>query len=227
VSTVVLSGSLGSTARIWEGQDPALAGETVIRIEHPGHGGAPLAEVRDVGDLARRVLDSVEGSFSFVGLSLGGCVGLRIALDAPERLDRLVVACTVAQFGDPAQWLERAEIVRTDGLEPIVDAILGRWFTPSFGRASWFREMILSTDPEGYARCCEALARWDVRDELGAIATPTLVVAGAADPTATPAEMEVLAASIPGARFEVIGEAAHIAPAEQPHEFNRLLEEHL
>ncbi len=227
MSTVVLCGSLGSVSRIWEAQAPALAGREVVRVDHPGHGGAPLVEVRDVGDLAGRVLDQVEGLFSFVGLSLGGCVGLRLALDAPERLDKLVVACTVSRFGEPAQWLERAETVRTEGLEAIVDAVLGRWFTPAFDGVPAYREMILSTAPEGYARCCEALARWDVGAALGEITTPTLVVAGAEDPTAPHAEMEPLVAAIAGSRFAVIPEAAHMAPVERPAEFNRLLEEFL
>lgn len=227
MSTVVLCGSLGSASRIWEAQAHALAGREVVRIDHPGHAGAPLVEMRDVGDLATRVLDTVDGRFAFVGLSLGGCVGLRLALDAPERLDKLVVACTVSRFGEPAQWLERAETVRTEGLEAIVDAVLGRWFTPAFDGVPAYREMILSTEPEGYARCCEALARWDVGAALGRITTPTLVVAGAEDPTAPPAEMEPLAAAIAGSRFAVISAAAHMAPVERPAEFNRLMEEFL
>ena len=227
MSAVVLCGSLGSTSRIWDAQAPALVGRDVVRIDHPGHGGAPLFDARDVGDLAARVLDQVEGTFSFVGLSLGGCVGLRLALDAPERLDRLVVACTVSRFGEPAQWLERAETVRTEGLEAVVDAVLGRWFTPAFAGVPAYREMILSTAPEGYARCCEALARWDVGTALGRITTPTVVVAGSEDPTAPHAETEALAAAIAGSRFAVIPRAAHMAPVERPAEFNRLLEEFL
>lgn len=226
MSTVALCGSLGSTAAMWDGQLSALAGRRVVVVEYPGHGGAPLAPVADVADLAARVLAAVgEGSFSFVGLSLGGAVGLQLALDAPERLEQLVVACTAARFGDPQQWLDRAATVRSQGLESIVDAVVGRWFTPAFGDTAPFREMVLSVEPEGYARCCDALARWDARDELAAIRVPTLVVAGREDPSTPPEEGELIAARVPEGRLVVLDGAAHLANVERPEAFNQLLEE--
>jgi 3-oxoadipate enol-lactonase len=228
MTLVVLCGSLGSTSAMWDAQEPVLAGRRTLRIDHPGHGGAPLAELRDVANLAARVLTAAGGErFSFVGLSLGAAVGMRIALDEPERLDRLVLACTSARFGEPEQWVRRAATVRSEGLETIVDAVLARWFTPAFGGVARFRELFLSTDPEGYARCCEALAGFDARDELAGIRAPTLLVAGAEDPTSPPAELESIAERIPGARLEVIDGAAHLASVERASEFNRLLEEHL
>jgi pimeloyl-ACP methyl ester carboxylesterase len=81
--------------------------------------------------------------------------------------------------------------------------------------------MFLSVDAEGYARCCEALARWDVTRELGEIAAPTLVISAAEDPATPPAMGEVLAAGIPGARFEVLAHAAHLANAERLITSNR------
>ena len=226
--TVVLCGSLGSVSSIWDPQTPVLGGRRIVRIDHPGHGAAPIAEVRTVGDLAAHVLNVVEDEiFSFVGLSLGGAVGMQIALDAPERLERLVLASTAARFGEPEQWLERAATVRADGLEAIVDAVLSRWFTPGFADVGPYREMMLSVDAEGYARCCEALARWDVRDALGAVRAPTLVIAGAVDPSTPPETVQLVADAIPGSRFEVIDDAAHIASVEQADVFNRLIEEHL
>ena len=90
-----------------------------------------------------------------------------------------------------------------------------------------FRELFLNTDPEGYARCCEALSRFDVREALSAVGVPTLVVAGADDPSTPPAEVEAVARSIPNARFEVIADAAHLVNVERADDFNRLLKEHL
>lgn len=228
MSTVVLSGSLGSTSAMWDAQLPALEGHRIVAIDHPGHGSAPVGEASGVSELARRVLDAVgEGSFSFVGLSLGGAVGIQLALDVPDRIERLVLACTSARFGEPQQWLDRASLVRREGLAAIVDAVLARWFTPSFGDVDGFREMFLSVDPEGYARCCEALAEWDARETLTSIVAPTLVVAGASDPTSPPGEMADMARAIADARFEVLDGAAHLANVEGAQAFNQLLKEHL
>ena len=80
---------------------------------------------------------------------------------------------------------------------------------------------------EGYARCCDALAAWDVRGALAAVRAPTLVIAGADDPSTPPETVEQIAAEIPDARFEVIEQAAHIPSVEQADVFNRLIEEHL
>ncbi len=226
--TIVLCGSLGSTSAMWDGQRPALAGRRVVAVEHPGHGGAPVDWVVDVGGLAAGVLDEVgDRTFSFVGLSLGGAVGIRLALDAPERIEKLVLACTSARFGEPAHWLDRAATVRAGGLEAIADAVIARWFTPAFADRERYRQLLLSVDREGYARCCEAVARWDARDELGAIVAPTLVVSAADDPSTPPPDGELIASHIPGARHVVLDRAAHLANVERPEEFNRLLEEHL
>ena len=226
--TVVLCGSLGSVSSIWDVQLPALAGRQVVRVDHPGHGGAPVVAFTDIGELATHVLEAVPaGTFSFVGLSLGGAVGMQLALTAPERVDRLVLASTAARFDNREQYLDRAVLVREQGLEPIVDAVLARWFTPAFQNVAPYRKAMLAIDAEGYARCCEALARWDVRDALAGVLAPTLVIAGAEDPSTPPSTVEQVAAAIPGARFEVIEGAAHIASVERADEFNRLIEEHL
>jgi 3-oxoadipate enol-lactonase/4-carboxymuconolactone decarboxylase len=221
VVTVVLCGSLGSTAEMWDAQTARLTGAVVV--EHPGHGMAPLVDSLNLDLLAQRVLAAVAGSFSFVGLSLGGAVGMRVAAVAPERVEKLVLACTATRFGDRQQWLDRAATVRAEGLEAIVDGVMARWFTPAYGDVSRWREMFLSVDREGYARCCEALADWDGADDLPRIEADTLVIAAAQDPTAPPAQ----APPVPGARFEVIDGAAHLANVEAADAFNRLVEEQL
>jgi 3-oxoadipate enol-lactonase len=228
VTTVVLCGSLGSSGAMWDPQAEALAGFDVVRLELPGHGGTGRAEVGDVADLARLALDAVGVErFSWVGASLGGAVGMRIALDAPDRIERLALVCTSARFGPPEVWHERAALVRVEGLEAVVDAALARWFTPSFADVRRYREMFLSTDAEAYARCCDALARWDVRDAVARIAAPALVVSGTDDVAAPPEHGELLAARIPGARHVVVPGGRHLLSVERADEVNPLLLEHL
>ena len=229
---LVLSGSLGSTLAMWE----TLANELVrtrrvMRYDHPGHGGSPLADEATVDAFAGavvRLLDEVGVErVDFCGLSLGGAVGMRLALDAPERIERLVLACTSARFATPQFWDERAELVRERGVEAIADVILERWFTPEFRDVRRYREMLVSTPAEGYARCCEALRDWDIRGALGAIEAETLAVAGADDPATPPSDLHAIANEIRGCRVTVIGRARHLANVERADEFNDAVRAHL
>jgi 3-oxoadipate enol-lactonase len=228
VTAVVLSGSLGATAAMWDAQLGALHGFDVVCMEHPGHDGAPMEDVRDLRDLALRVLDAApRRRFSFVGLSLGGAVGMHLALEAPERLDRLVLAATSARFGTRETWEERIALVRAGGMEAAADAVLPRWFTPAFDDVESFRAMFLSTPPDVYMRYCELLRDWDMRGRLGGVGAPTLAIAGAEDPTSPPADLEAIAAEIPEARVSVIAGGAHLVNVERPDAFNDVLLAHL
>lgn len=233
---VVLSGSLGTTLALWEPQLAALTEEfRVVAYNHPGHGGSGVAPARTVDALASDVLallDELEiEQASFCGLSLGGAVGMALAASAPVRVERLVVACTAARFGEPQFWLDRAHVARTEGLTAIADVIVTRWFTPAFAAASpevprRFVDTLESTSVEGYARCCEALAAWDFVPRAGAGDTPTLVIAGADDPVVSIAEAEYLAHGF-GAPLITLADTAHLANVESPDAFNEALLGHL
>jgi 3-oxoadipate enol-lactonase len=225
---LVLAGSLGSTLEMWEPQLPAL-GERfrVVRFDHPGHGGSPLLYVRSVEGIAAEVVRLLDElgleRASFCGLSLGGAVGMRLALDAPERIDRLVLCCTSMRFATPEFWEERARAVREGGVEAIADAVLERWFTPEFEDVRRYREMLVSTPSEGYARCCEALRDWDARGTLGTVKAPTLAIAGANDPSAPPEGLDAIVSEIDGARLVVLEGTRHLANVERADEFNAAL----
>lgn len=227
---LVLSSSLGTTHAMWEPQVAGLArGHRVIRYDRRGHGATPVAgDETTIAALGADVLelldrDGIERA-SFCGLSLGGAVGMWLAINAPERIDRLVLACTKPRFSPATQWTDRAAVVRENGVAALADAILERWFTPSFFLAhpegiTRFREMLASTPAEGYAACCDVLAGFDVRAGLDRITAPTLVITGEADPVAPPETGDELAAAIPGARHVSIAGAAHIANVERPEAF--------
>lgn len=228
--TVFLSSSLGTTSRMWDAQVPLLEpGFRVVHAERRAEGGVTMR------DLALQVICQADAAgierFSFVGISIGGAIGLELAALATDRLERLVVACTSAHFGPPGPWRERAAIVRRAGLEAISDAVVSRWFTPAFHVerpevVRRFQEELDVTPRESYAVLCEALGAYDVRDLLGSIRTPTLVIAGADDLAAPPEHDEEIAAGI-GCELVVLRDAAHLANVEQPHAFATAMLHHL
>jgi 3-oxoadipate enol-lactonase len=235
---VVLSNSLGTTQELWERQLPTLAERfRVVTYDHPGHGTSWLPEppitVESFGRSLLGLLDELGvDRVSIAGVSLGGMVGMAVALEAPERVERLVLSCTSAYLGPPEGWAARARTVRSDGMEAIADMVLGRWFTPELVLAepetpARFRAMLVETPAEGYARCCEAIGAWDARDRISAIDAPVLVIAGD-DDGATPVEhAELIASRISGARLVVLEGAAHLANVERADAFTAAVLEHL
>jgi 3-oxoadipate enol-lactonase len=130
-------------------------------------------------------------------------------------------------------WQERAAAVRAAGsVEPIADAVVERWLTPAYAAAhpevrAELRMMLVGTPPVGYAECCGAIERMDLRDDLARITAPTLVISGSEDPATPPKQQKLIAAAIGEARHEVVGPAAHTAAVEQPDAVNQLILEHL
>lgn len=235
---LLLGGSLGTTLAMWKGQLPLAERFRLIRFDHRGHGGSPAPpgpyEIADFGRDVLALMDELElERAAYCGLSIGGMVGMWLGINAPERIDRLVLICTAAYMPPASVWQERARAVLAAGsTEPVADAIVGRWLTPEFADSNpevraELRAMLTSSPPEGYAACCGAIERMDFRSELSRISAPTVLVSGA-DDLATPVEDQAsIAAAIPGTHHEVVARAAHVAAVERPETVNQLIGEHL
>jgi 3-oxoadipate enol-lactonase/4-carboxymuconolactone decarboxylase len=237
---LALSNSLGTSTAMWEPQLRELTTRfRVVRYEHRGHGGTPLPTpgpytIADLGTDLVDLLDhlGVERA-SMCGVSLGGMVALWVAVHRPERVERLVLACTAAELGPPDGWADRAATVRKAGSVAVLrEALIGRWFTPGFagGRpdiAELVTAMLDAADAEGYAGCCEAIAAMDQRPDLAAVHAPTLVISGAADPVTPPARGLEMQAGIPGASLTILAGASHLANLEQPGPFTTAVIDHL
>jgi 3-oxoadipate enol-lactonase len=236
--TVVLSNSLGSTPAMWDPQFPALAERfRVVRYDHRGHGRSPVPpapyELADLGAdvialLNRLGLEQVR----WCGLSLGGMVGMWMAINAPARIDRLVLCCTSARLGPPEMWADRAATVRAQGVDAIADAGIERWLSPGFierepEMAAEIRAMLVATPAEGYAACCGVIERMDQVPELGEIRAATLVIAAEDDPATPPEHGALIASTVPGAQLAVVKDARHLATIEQPAAMTELILGHL
>ena len=241
---VTLSHSLTCDLTMWDALAVALAPTfTVLRYDTRGHGKTSLPSAAPegtysfdqlVGD-AIGLLDALNiDRTHFVGLSMGGMIGQHLALAHPQRLDKLVIANSTSRIPPEAGplWDERIAIARSQGCAGVVEGTLGRWFTPGFRaaqplEAARIGQLIADTPAAGYIGCAGAIRALDITGKIGAITTPTLVIAGADDPGTPPAMSEAIAAAIPGARLEIIPSASHLSCIEQPLTFNRLVAEFL
>lgn len=235
---VLFASSLGTTHAMWDAQAAALSGEfRVLRYDHRGHGGSPVPPgpyaIEDLGRDALALLDALGVErFSWCGLSIGGMVGMWLASEAPERVESLVLCCTSALLGPRELWDERVRVAREEGMDVLVESVVARWFTQDFfsrepEKVEKASRMLRETNPEGYAGCCAAIRDMDLRERLGGIRAPTLVVSAAEDPAAPPEHGELIRDSIPGAGFEVIPNASHLANMERPEAVNREILAHL
>ncbi|MGQ5595756.1 bifunctional 3-oxoadipate enol-lactonase/4-carboxymuconolactone decarboxylase PcaDC [Streptomyces sp. ESR1.13] len=220
---LLLGPSLGTSYALWDAVAPELsAGHRVIRWDLPGHGGSradligPGATVGDLADLVLALADSLGVErFAHAGVSLGGAVGLHLAVHHPERVSSLAVVCSSAHFDGAKAWRERAAQVREEGLARLARSADARWFTPGFTVPRLVRDH-READPAAYAACCDALAAFDLRDRVGEISVPTLLIAGREDPATPPEHLRELADAVPGATLTEIPGASHLAPAERP-----------
>jgi len=224
---LVLGPSLGTDLGLFDAQAHDLADRhRVLRFDLRGHGGSPVVPgPYSVADLAGDVLHLLDGlgidRFSYAGVSLGGAIGLQLAVTVPDRVERLIVMASAARFPDPPSWKARAERVRAEGTDFLVPSRIGAWVTPAFAEShpeetERLLGMLRSTPREGYAACCETIETFDLLDRLSAITAPTLVIAGADDPATPPDTVRGIADGIPGARFVVVPRASHLVCAEQP-----------
>ncbi|TLQ42857.1 bifunctional 3-oxoadipate enol-lactonase/4-carboxymuconolactone decarboxylase PcaDC [Streptomyces marianii] len=233
---LILSPSLGTTWHMWDRQVPELARQwRVLRFDLPGHGGAPAHPAGSVTELADRLVATLDElgvqRFGYAGCSVGGAVGIDLALRVPHRVASLALVSSSPRFGTADEFRQRGVIVRTNGLDPMARTAPEHWFTPGFAAAQpaiveWAVQMVRTTDPGCYIAACEALAAFDVRADLGRVGVPTLVLVGSDDQLTGPAEARTLVAGIPDARLALVPGASHLAPVEQPAAVTDLLVRH-
>ena len=221
---LVVGSSLGtSAAALWTRCAALLDGFDVVGWDLPGHGRSLPADVRfSVRDLAVAVRDATAGvaggrRLFYAGVSLGGAVGLELALD-PGSLCAVAVLASAPKIGDPAAWYQRAGVVRESGCAAMVNGSAQRWFAPGFTKkhaevAETLLASLSQTDALSYAFACEALGAFDLRDRVDALSVPILLGAGEHDKVIT---VEAATHRVPNATVAVLKGCGHLPPAEDP-----------
>jgi 3-oxoadipate enol-lactonase len=233
---VTLSHSLAADLAMWDPQMKALTERyRVLRYDTRGHGGsdAPAGAytLEQLAEDARALLQALGITRThWIGLSMGGMIGQTLALSSPGLFLSLALCDTSSRVPAEARpvWQERIKTAETQGMEPLVEPTIARWFTAPFRErrrdvVDPVRTRIRTTDPRGYAGCCHAISALDLTDRLSAIKLPTLIVVGEEDQGTPVAASQAIQARIAGSQLEIIQSAAHLSNLEQPETFTRLV----
>jgi 3-oxoadipate enol-lactonase len=252
---VVLGPSLGTAVHpLWARCAAAFGpGYRIVGWDLPGHGdSAPCQSAFTVADLAEAVLSatrvllaelsglnglrkpSEKPRLLYAGVSLGGAVGLQLAVSPGQEVDKVVVLGSAAKIGEAAGWQDRADLVRRDGTAATLQGSASRWFAPDFidkdnatstSTSTALLRSLEEADRFSYARCCEALADFDVRADLGNLTVPVLAIAGSEDAVTPATCAREIAAGVPDGSSCLVQGVGHLAPAEAPVEVAGLLRE--
>ncbi|MBX3664350.1 MAG: alpha/beta fold hydrolase [Burkholderiales bacterium] len=234
---VTMSHSLASNLSMWDGQARLLVsrGYKVLRFDTRGHGasdapGGPYT--------LEQMADDLHGLFAaldirdthWIGLSMGGMIGEVYALKYPGVFRSMLLADTTGRRPPNAEqmWGERVKLARGQGMGALVESTLERWFTEPYRKAqpavmARIAEGIRGTPVDGFAGCCDAIAKIDVLDRLQEIDCPALIVVGEDDHGTPPEMARQIQANLRGSELLIIPAAAHLSNIEQPAAFNEAM----
>lgn len=229
---VVFANSLGTDFRIWDEVIAALPKDlSILTYDKRGHGlsGGQAEDidthVQDCADL----MDAFGIAHATVcGVSVGGMIAQGLAAKRPDLVAGLLLSNTAPRIGEADTWNERIAGIRDNGLEPVADAILERWFSARFRRERpvdlhGYRMMLARTPVEGYLATCAAVRDADLTDSTGRLSVPTICLAGSDDLATPPGLVEDMAERIEGAEYRCLDGVGHLPSIEAPDRVSSLL----
>lgn len=241
---VVFSHGLLFDTRQYDRQVSALRDRyRCIAYDHRGQGRSAVPDDRSIGidtltDDAIALIEALDiGPCHFVGLSMGGFVGMRIALRRAELLRSLVLIDTSAREQDPGEiprYNLLKNVARAFGTRVVAGQVMPIFFAPEFlsnaeradDRKVW-KGRLGSRRRSIYRAVNGVMEREPVIDSIGTISVPTLVIHGEKDAALDLEEGRLIAETIPGATLEVIAGAGHSPTVERPADVNAVLERFL
>ena len=234
---VLLLHGLGADSTSWILQMPALseAGFRPVSPDVPGFGSSPYAGGGwNVWRVAAQVADLLVelgcGPAHIVGLSMGGVIAQRFALDFPQLTRKLVLLSTFSVLRPQGlngwtYFIRRAAALLILGMNAQARVVARHIFPNPQDEA--LREMYLAAvaraNPQAYRKAMLSMGTFDSRKRLGEIKAPTLVITGSDDGTIPPERQKILAQGIPSARQVIIPQAGHAVSVDQAERFNQLL----
>lgn len=231
---IVLVHGVGASLESWDDVVARLDGFTVVRADLRGHGRSGLiTECRIEDFLADMELVAAAAGldrFHLVGFSLGGLIAQHFALAQPDAIRTLTLVSTVSGRTDDerAKVLERARLVREQGIESVVRAAEDRWFSPAFKARhpeliSQRLAQLTANDQASYAAAYAVFAEADRGLDVARIEAPTLVITGEQDIGSNPRMARALHAAIAGSELHVLPEYRHSILLEGPDQVADLL----
>ena len=232
--TVFFCHSLGANRSLWNRQTERMSQKyKVVRIDLRGHGQSDLFETPySIKTLAADIIVLLDflkiQKCHFVGLSLGSMIGLWLAVNRPERFNKMVLAGASSNVREKKPFDERIASIRQKGLAPIMDQLNSRWYYSNFvsknpNIVEKINAMVTQTSVDGYIAATIAVRDFDLSAQLKKISTPILLITGSGDQATPLSEAEYIAAKSDKATLSIVERASHLAIVEKPSEFDGLL----
>ncbi len=229
---LMLHHSLATSLEMWDDLTLALVQMyRVVRFDARGHGktDGPAGDYtfqQLAGDAVGLMNALGIQKATHVGLSMGGMVSQYLSIAAADRVEGLVLVSTTSHMPEQAApiWDERIAQVQAEGMAPLVEPTLERWFTRDFLESGDsiiedIRKQIATTSVNGFCGWAAAIRNLALTAHLPGITAPTLVLVGAQDAGTPPAMAQEIVSKVPGATLKIFENASHMLPLEKPDLF--------
>lgn len=232
---LILLHGLGGNLHDWDACVPELAryhrvtrwdGRGCGDSDKPGGPYSPQLFAKDLHGLFRQCEIS---RAHVVGISMGGVIAQRFALDFPEYIESLTLISTSSEVGLQAQaaWEKVATIIETRGFSSGGD-FARRVYASSFvtthpEAVQAMSQRTATNDPRAYAAAARAIGSYNWTAELARIQTPTLILQGAEDKLTPPGGSIKMSRVVPYSRLLMFADCGHVVPEEKPELFTQTL----
>jgi 3-oxoadipate enol-lactonase len=228
---VILIHGLGGSLHDWDAYTPVLAKyHRVLRWDVRGFGesdkpSGPYSPQLFARDLAGLAPACGVTRAHVIGISMGGVIAQRFALDYPDLVKSLTLISTSSEVGTQARaaWEKMAAVIEQRGFSTTAD-FAQRIYAPSFAKTHPEAVQAMATrtaanDPRSYAAAARAIGSYNWTAELSRIQVPTLILQGLEDVLTPPGGSVRMSRMLPRARLLLMPECGHVVPEEKPELF--------